>query len=444
MSLMLRPSVEQADAARAYLRSALQSVADLGRLNIQGTAKNVTSVGIVGAGTMGVGIAMACLDNGLSVTLLDQNPQALERGVERIRQTYLSQLQRKRITEEQLLARMDALRVGADWVLLCDCDLVIESVFEDLDLKKSIFQKIDQMAKPGAVLATNTSGLDINAIASVTTRPESVVGAHFFSPAHVQKLLEVIKAENTSHDVLATLIGLSQRIGKIPVLSEVYPGFIGNAVFRQCTREAHFLVEEGAFPHEVDQALTDFGYAMGVFAVHDLAGNDVGYQTHKKEIATRPADRRWNDVILDLCDLGRLGQKSGLGWYRYDPGDRNPHIDMAVNDFLVARSEAMGIARRNIGTEEILKRCLLSMVNEGAKLLEKGVARRPSDIDLAFTLGYGYPKDRGGPMYFADVLGIEYVHAQVVTLYETHGHWWTPSPLLSEMAKSGQRFRDWD
>jgi 3-hydroxyacyl-CoA dehydrogenase len=323
-----------------------------------------------------------------------------------------------------------------------DADMVIEAVFEDMGLKQDIFRQLDTLAKPGAILATNTSGLDVDAIAAVTSRPQDVVGAHFFSPAHVMKLLEVVRAAHTAPDVIATLMDLGRRMGKIAVLARIYPGFIGNALFRHYTREAHFLVEDGALPHEVDAALKKFGYAMGIFAVHDMAGNDVGYQTRKAQMATRPTDRRWNDLILKLCDLGRLGQKSGKGWYRYEAGDRTPQRDPELEQFIVEESARMGIQRQPMDENDIIKRCLYGMINEGARLLEQGIALRPSDIDITYLTGYGFPAHHGGPMYLADRIGLADVLADIQQLHAQYGHWWQPAPLLEKLVREGKQFSD--
>jgi 3-hydroxyacyl-CoA dehydrogenase len=321
-------------------------------------------------------------------------------------------------------------------------DLIVEAVFEDLALKQRLFRELDATARPGAILATNTSGLDIDEIAAVTSRPQDVAGAHFFSPAHVMKLLEVVQARHTAPDVVATLMELGRRMGKVAVLARIYPGFIGNALFRNYTREAHFLVEDGALPHEVDAALKRFGYAMGIFAVHDMAGNDVGYQTRKAQMATRPTDRRWNDLILKLVEQGRLGQKSGAGWYRYEPGSREPQRDPALERFIVEESARMGLQRRPVSEEEILKRCLYGMVNEGARLLEQGIALRPSDIDIVYVTGYGFPAHQGGPMFMADRIGLDRVCADIQRLHAQHGYWWQPAPLLEQLAREGRRFAD--
>ena len=402
----------------------------------------VGRVAVIGAGTMGGGIAMAFANIGIPVTLIDADAKGLDRGLTRVQANYAGSVERGKLDAGEMQARLALIRGSLRIEDVADADLVVEAVFEDLGLKQQIFRQLDALARPGAILATNTSGLDIDAIAAATQRPQDVVGAHFFSPAHVMKLLEVVRAERTAPDVIATMMDLGRRLGKVAVLARVYPGFIGNALFRNYTREAHFLVEDGALPHEVDAALKKFGYAMGIFAVHDMAGNDVGYQTRKAQMATRPSDRRWNDLILKLCDQGRLGQKSGKGWYRYEAGDRTPQRDPELEAFIVAESARMGIARKPIGEEEILKRCLYGMVNEGAKLLEQGIALRPSDIDITYLTGYGFPAHQGGPMYLADRIGLPKVLADIERLHAEYGFWWDPAPLLRRLVREGRSFAD--
>jgi 3-hydroxyacyl-CoA dehydrogenase len=392
---------------------------------------------------MGGGIAMSLANIGIPVTLVDADASGLERGLARIRSNYAGSVKRGKLEAAAMAQRVAMIHGSLDMSDVRDCDLVIEAVFEDMALKQRLFRQLDEVARPGAVLATNTSGLDIDAIAAVTRRPEDVVGAHFFSPAHVQKLLEVVRGAQTRADVIATLMDLGHRMGKVAVLSRIYPGFIGNALFRQYTREAHFLLEEGALPHEVDAALTRFGYAMGIFAVHDMAGNDVGHPTRKAQLATRPTDRRWNDLIMKLVDMGRLGQKSGAGWYRYDEGDRTPQRDPAVEAFIAEESTRLGFQRRAIAPEAILKRCLYGMINEGAKLLEQGIALRPGDIDVVYVTGYGFPADRGGPMFLADQIGLAAVCDDVMRLHAEHGFWWQPAPLLQRLAREGGTFGGW-
>jgi 3-hydroxyacyl-CoA dehydrogenase len=386
---------------------------------------------------------MSLAHRGLPAVLIDADAAGLERGLARVRATYAGSVSRGKLAQGAMDERLALIRGSLDIGDTRDCDLVIEAVFEDMALKQRIFRQLDEVALPGAILATNTSGLDIDAIAAVTSRPQDVVGAHFFSPAHVQKLLEVVRGAQTRADVIATLMDLGRRMGKVAVLARVYPGFIGNALFRHYTREAHFVLEEGALPHEVDAALTGFGYAMGIFAVHDMAGNDVGYQTRKAQMATRASDRRWNDLIMKLVEMGRLGQKSGSGWYRYDDGDRTPRRDPVVEAFIVAESSRLGFERRPISADEILKRCLYGMVNEGARLLEQGIALRPGDIDVVYVTGYGFPADRGGPMFLADQVGVKAVYDDVRRFHEAHGAWWQPAPLLERLAREGGSFAAW-
>ncbi|EEA01602.1 3-hydroxybutyryl-CoA epimerase [Burkholderia sp. H160] len=404
--------------------------------------RDIGRAAVIGAGTMGGGIAMALVAAGIPVTLIDANDEGLQRGLARISDNYNQSIKRGKLDDATRDARL-ALITGSTAIAdVKDADIVIEAVFEDLGLKQGIFRELDRHAKAGAILATNTSGLDINEIAAVTTRAQDVVGAHFFSPAHVMRLLEVVRADNTSDEAVVTLMELGRRMGKVAVYSLVYPGFIGNALFRNYNREAHFLVEDGALPHEVDAALKDFGYAMGIFAVHDMAGNDVGYQTRKAQMATRPNDRRWNDLIMKLVEMGRLGQKNGKGWYRYEAGDRTPHRDPEIEQYIVEESARLGITRRSIPKEEIIKRCMYGMINEGAKLLEQGIALRASDIDVVYVTGYGFPAKLGGPMYYADQIGLANVYQDIKRLYEEYGYWWKPAPLLEKLAAGNGRFAD--
>jgi 3-hydroxyacyl-CoA dehydrogenase len=430
------------ERAAAHVRAAEAATSDAG-LPAGTPMRPVHHVAVIGAGTMGGGIAMAMAGAGLQVTLIDTDADGLERGLARVRANYAGSVQRGRLSQADMDQRMARIRPALQLAEAAQADLFIEAVFEDLALKQRLFAQIDAVARPGAILATNTSGLDIDAIASATRRPADVIGAHFFSPAHVMKLLEVVRAAHTADDVVATLMALGPRCGKIAVLARVYPGFIGNALFRQYNREAHFLVEDGALPHEVDAALVGFGYAMGLFAVHDMAGNDVGYPTRKAQMATRDPARRWNDLILKLVEQGRLGQKSGRGWYRYEPGSRTPLRDPELEDFVIAESARMGIARRKIGPQEILQRCLYGMVNEGARLLELGIAQRPGDIDVVYLTGYGFPVAQGGPMFMADRIGLDVIAQAVLGLHAELGAWWEPAPLLLELARRRGSFASW-
>ena len=429
-------------AAAAHVRRATAEAAQTG-LPAGTSARPVTRAAVIGAGTMGGGIAMAFAHAGIPVWLIDADARGLEAGLARIRAHYAQSVQRGRLAAAEVDERMARIHGTLALRDAADADLFVEAVFEDLPLKQRLFRELDAVARPGAILATNTSGLDIDAIASVTGRPQDVAGAHFFSPAHVMRLLEVVRTGRTADDVIATLMGLGPRLGKVAVLARVYPGFIGNALFRQYNREAHFLVEDGALPHEVDAALTRFGYAMGIFAVHDMAGNDVGYPTRKAQMATRDPARRWNDLIMALVEQGRLGQKSGRGWYRYDSGDRTPRRDPELEAFIVGYAADRGIVRRAIGEQEILERCLYGMVNEGARLLELGIAQRPGDIDVVYLTGYGFPAAQGGPMFMADRIGLPVVAERVKALHAELGAWWTPAPLLLQLAGEGRTFAQW-
>ena len=428
--------------ALAHAKTAAAEAAHIPDISAITPLRAVRRVAVIGAGTMGGGIAMSLASVGITVTLIDANTQGLERGLQRIQDNYATTVKRGKLAQAEMDQRVALITGSVQIADVNDADMVIEAVFEDMGLKQDIFRQLDALCQPGAILATNTSGLDVDQIAAVTSRPQDVVGAHFFSPAHVMRLLEVVQGAKTAPDVIATLMDLGRRMGKIAVLARIYPGFIGNALFRNYTREAHFLVEDGALPHEVDAALKNFGYAMGIFAVHDMAGNDVGYQTRKAQMATRPNDRRWNDLIMKLCDLGRLGQKSGKGWYRYEAGDRTPHRDPEVEQFIAEESARMGLPRREMSEAEIVKRCLYGMINEGAKLLEQGIALRPSDIDITYLTGYGFPAHQGGPMFMADRIGLTRVLADIERLHAEYGFWWQPAPLLQKLVSEGKSFAD--
>jgi 3-hydroxyacyl-CoA dehydrogenase len=438
------PSLTQQILALGHVAEAERMAAIIPDMPADLPVRPFDKVAIIGAGTMGGGIAMSLANAGIDVTLIDNAQDGLDRGIARVRDNYAVTVSRGRLDQAVMDQRMARIRGTLDMNALAEADVIIEAVFEDLALKQDIFRTIDKIARPGAVLATNTSGLDIDAIAAVTERPQDVVGAHFFSPANVMRLFEVVQAARTSKDVIATLMALGRKMGKVSVLARVYDGFIGNALLRHYAREAQFLLEEGALPQQVDKALTDFGFAMGIFGVHDLAGNDVGYHTRKKQMTTRPQDRRYADLILTLCDMGRLGQKTGSGWYLYEKGSRTPIPDPAVEQLIVERSRQIGIARHPISDEQIIKRTLYGMINEGARLLEHAIASRASDIDIVYATGYGFPVVRGGPMYYADTIGLDKVHADVKQFHAEHGYWWEPAPLLEKLAREGKTFADFD
>ena len=428
--------------ASAHIEFARHEAAKVPGIPAGTPLRPVARVAVIGAGTMGGGIALALAGIGIPVTLIDADPAGLDRGLARLRDLCAGSVARGTLTQTVMDQRLALIEGSVQIASVADADLVIEAVFEDMALKKAVFASLDALARPGAILATNTSGLDVAEIAAATQRPQDVVGAHFFSPAQVMKLLEVVRTANTAPDVIATLMDLGRRMGKVSVLARIYPGFIGNALFRQTTREAHFLLEEGALPHEVDAALTGFGYAMGLFAVHDMAGNDVGYPTRKAQMATRATDRRWNDLIMKLVEQGRLGQKSGAGWYRYDKGSRTPQRDPEVERFIAEESGRLGIERRAFTAQQILERCLYGMVNEGARLLEQGIALRSSDIDIVYVTGYGFPARHGGPMYHADRIGLPEVLAGIRRFHAEHGVWWQPAPLLERLVAEGRSFAD--
>ncbi len=437
-------SAEQIALASRYIEQAQFKSTQVPGIDSTVSVREIKQVAVIGAGTMGGGIAICLANIGVPVVLVDVDEVGLVRGMKLIRDNLMVSVKRGKLTEEQMNQRLALIEPSVDYQSMQSVDLVIEAVFESLELKQTIFRKLDTVCKPNAILATNTSGLDIDDIAAVTSRPRDVIGAHFFSPAHVMRLLEVVQSNTTAPEVVATLMKLGQRMGKTTVLAKVYPGFIGNALFRHYTREAHFLVEDGALPHEVDGVLTRFGYAMGVLAVQDMAGNDVGYQTKKAMIATRPKDRRWSDLTLTLTDMGRRGQKDGKGWYRYDPGERKPLRDPEFEAWLVTHSASLGTERQQFTPEIILKRCLYGMINEGARLLELGVALRASDIDTVYLTGYGFPKERGGPMYLADQIGLAQVLNDIQQFHKQLGPWWTPAPLLSQLVAKNQTFAQWD
>ena len=323
-----------------------------------------------------------------------------------------------------------------------DADIVIEAVFEDMDLKKEVFAKLDGICKPGAILATNTSTLDIDEIAAATRRPERVIGTHFFSPAHVMRLLETVRGAKTSDETVATVMKLARRLGKVSVLVGICDGFVGNRMYHQYTRQASFLLEEGALPEQVDRVIYDFGFAMGPFSVGDIAGLDVSWRIRQRRAETRPAGERYSPIADRLCEMGRFGQKIGAGWYKYEDGGRAPIPDPVVADVILGVSEQLGFTRRDIQEEEILERCLYPLINEGAKILDEGLALRSSDIDVIWIYGYGFPAHRGGPMFTADRAGLGVVHDALCRLTEAHGDLFAPAPLLERLAGEGKGFED--
>ena len=401
----------------------------------------VESVGVIGAGTMGAGIAMNFLNAGIPVTIVETRQEALTRGVATIRSTYDSLVSRGRLAAEEADSRMERLTPALELDSLGGCDLVIEAAFEEMAVKTDIFARLDAIAKPRAILATNTSTLDVNVIAAATQRPADVLGLHFFSPANIMKLLEVVRADETAKDVMATAMTLARRIGKVAVPAGVCFGFIGNRMLEAYGGEAQALALEGAKPAEVDGAMERWGLAMGPFAMSDLAGLDVGYRIRKERTLTNEQKARYS-FADGVVEQGRLGQKSGKGYYRYE--GRTRVTDPEVEAFAAARAAALGVAQRSISETEILERLLFALVNEGAKILTEGVALRSGDIDTIYVNGYGFPAWRGGPMWAADVMGLSHVAERVKAFHAEHGVRWTPAPLLLELAESGRTFASLD
>ena len=404
----------------------------------------VQSVAVLGAGTMGGGIAMVFANAGMTVTLLDREQAFVDKGLDIIRKNYAATVAKKRLSQNDMDARLGRIRGTTRYEDLADADLVIEAVFEEMGLKQEIFGKLSEVCRKDAILATNTSTLDVNAIARATSRPEQVLGLHFFSPANVMRLLEIVRGEQTSKPVVRTSMQLAKRIGKVGVLVGVCYGFVGNRMLHQYYREAQFLIQEGALPQQLDKVMTDFGFAMGPCATSDLAGIDVGWRIRKAQ-PKPPAGERYSGAVPDrLAEMGRYGQKTSAGFYRYEAGSRTPLPDPEIEAIIVQMSKELGIARRQISDQEILERCLYAMINEGAKILDEGIALRASDIDTVWLNGYGFPAHRGGPMFHADTVGVRAVHERVAAFAKQHGKVWTPARLLGELAEQGGTFVGYD
>lgn len=400
----------------------------------------VETIGVLGAGTMGAGIAIACAGAGYRVRIYDAKPEALEAGMARIRKTFEDAVAKGRIAPDALAATLARVAPADAMEAMDGADLVIEAVIERMDVKKNVFAALDRIAKPGAVLATNTSYLNIDEIAAATKRPQDVLGMHFFSPANVMRLLEAVKADKTAPDALATALAVGKRLGKVCVIAGVCDGFIGNRMFKKYRHQAECLIEDGALPQEVDAAMRDFGFAMGPFAVFDLAGLDIGWHNRRREDATRDPRERYVDIADRLYEMNRLGQKTGAGWYRYEKGDRTPHPDPEVEALILEASRRKGVKRRPVAAEEIRERLVFALVNEGARIIEEGIAARPADIDLVFIHGYGFPAYRGGPMFYADQVGLERVLESVERFAREDAFAWKPSALLRRLAREGRRF----
>ena len=410
-------------AAQRYVFFAQRQVAKIPDIEPDTEIKPFASVGVIGAGTMGGGISMNFANVGIPVTIIEQSQENLDKGLGIIRKNYENTANKGRITFEDVEKRTDLIKGSTDINDLSNCDLIIEAVFENMDLKKDIFKTLDGIAKKGSILATNTSALDINEIAEVTSRPEDVIGLHFFSPANVMRLLEIVRGEKTSKSVVATSMKMAKGIGKVAAVVGVCPGFVGNRILAQRQREANKLILEGAMPWEVDDALFDFGFPMGPFAMSDLAGLDIGWD---EDLST-------GDTLRDkLCEAGRLGQKTGKGFYVYDE-KRNKSPDTEVEKLIIEFSEKHQIKRRDISKEEILERCLYPMINEGFKILEEGMAIRASDIDIVWINGYGWPMYEGGPMFYGQLIGYDKILKWHQEMEEKFGSDFSPSPYLEKV-----------
>ncbi len=404
--------------------------------------RKVETAAVLGCGTMGGGIAMNFANAGIPVTVLETEQEALDKGLAIVAKNYAGSVSRGRITQAQMDQRLALITGSTDTGDLASADIVIEAVFEDMDLKKQIFGMLDETCKPSAILATNTSTLDVDEIAAATRRPDKVIGTHFFSPANVMRLLENVRGAKTSDETIATVMALSRTIGKVGVLVGVCDGFVGNRMLYAYTRQANFLLEEGALPQQVDKVIYDFGFPMGPFAMGDLAGLDVGWRIRQRRAKTRPKDERYSPIADRICERGRFGQKTSAGWYRYEEGSRTAQPDPEIEELIVQTSKELGFERRDIGAQEILERCLYPLINEGAKILEEGIASRASDIDVVWIYGYGFPAHRGGPMFYADRVGTKAIYEVMSRLHDQHGEMLKPAPLLAELAKSGKGFGD--
>ena len=401
----------------------------------------IARVGVIGAGTMRGGITMNFLNAGIPVVLLEMKQEALDRGLATIRKNYENSMKKGKLKPEQVEQRMGLITPTLEYAALKDADLIVEAVFEEMGVKEAVFRQLDAVAKPGAILASNTSYLDIDRIATFTQRPQDVIGMHFFSPANVMRLLEIVRGAQTAPDVLATSLQLAKQIKKVAVVSGVCDGFIGNRMLARYGAAAQGLINAGALPQQIDGALQKFGLAMGPFRMGDLAGLDIGWATRKRKAAEAGVEMK--PIVADkLCEAGRFGQKTGAGWYRYEAGNRTPLPDSVTEQLIADYRAAHGITPRKISDEEIVERCIFALVNEGARILEEGIAARASDIDLVYLNGYGFPLHRGGPMLYADTVGLPQVVRSLRRFAAEPGAdaSWQPAPLLVRLAEEGRSF----
>jgi len=404
--------------------------------------REIRKAAVIGAGTMGGGIAMSFANAGIPVTLVDTTQDALIKGLSRIKGNYAATVSKGRLAQSDMDKRVGLIQGTINLGQAADADIVIEAVFERMDVKKDMFRKLDGIVKQGAILATNTSTLDVDEIAAATTRPQEVIGTHFFSPANVMRLLEVVRGKKTDKGVLATTMKLGKHLKKVPVVAGVCDGFIGNRMLEKYGQQTLFLIDEGASPQQVDNALRRFGMAMGPFTMYDMAGNDIGWEVRKRRYRERP-DFVYSKFADRICELGRFGQKTGKGFYKYEAGDRKPIPDPEVDQIIEKHRAEIGVKPRQIPDDEIVERCIYALVNEGAHILEEGIALRASDIDMVYLTGYGFPPYRGGPMFYADTVGLDKVLASIQRFQKGYkGDQWKPAPLLVKLAKEGRRFNE--
>ena len=400
----------------------------------------IARVAVIGGGTMGAGIAVSALNAGLTVTMVERDAEAIARGRANVEKVYDGLIAKGRMTAEGKAAILARYTPSTRYDDIADVDLVIEAVFEDLEVKKAVFKELDRVCKPGAVLATNTSYLDIDAIADATSRPQDVIGLHFFSPANIMKLLEIVVPAKASADVVATAFELAKRMKKVPVRAGVCDGFIGNRILAVYREAANYMLEDGASPYQIDEAVREFGYPMGPFQVADLAGGDIGWATRKRKAATRDPKARYVQIADRIAEKGWFGQKTQRGYYLYPQGARIGQPDPEVLAIVDAERQRAGVTPRSFGNEEIMRRYMAAMVNEGANVVREGIALRPLDVDVTFLYGYGFPRFRGGPMKYADMVGLDKILADINEFAKEDPLFWKPSPLLVELVEKGENF----
>jgi 3-hydroxyacyl-CoA dehydrogenase len=445
LELKLFAQVVESDQAKAriHLFFAERNLSKIPDLSANAHPKAITSAAVLGAGTMGHGITMNFASVGIPVTMIDTTDELVKKGFASIEKNYQLALRKGRLTQEEFDKRIGAVKTATDYSNLADADIVVEAVFEDMAIKKEVFKKLGEACRPDAILASNTSTLDIDEIASVATNPERVIGLHFFSPANIMKLLEIVRGKKTSHDTIATAMQLARTIKKIGVLVGNCDGFVGNRMIAGYVREAELLLEEGASAQQVDKAIQKFGFAMGPFAMSDLAGVDVGYRVRKEREKRGPIPFRLSNISTRLFEMGRYGQKTGAGYYKYEENSHNPIPDPVLDEIILDEAKKYGIERKPISDEVIVKRLIYPLINEGAKILKEGIALRSSDIDIIYIYGYGFPAFRGGPMFYADTVGLQSIYDDIVAFEKADGTFWKPAPLLEELAQSKKRFAEY-